>query len=178
MKTKFEANVAQEMPKTRMSTEPGLPWKLNPEDLEKVSLAKDDYKTAVTGTPPLRTRPAFLIVLLALIFITVMYFVSLMVTDNENAHSIVQKTEASMATLQTTMEKINNDKNVLSENIGQLEKRVGELNAQKELFATVIESLTKKADEMPVQGDQEKQPQQEAVNAQNAASQTAPQTQQ
>lgn len=154
MRTKFESNVAQELPKTRMSQEPGLPWKLNPEDLEKTSTIKDDYKAAVAGVPPLKTRPVFLVALLTIIFLTIIYFVSFMVADNQNTQSAIQKTEATMTTIQTTMEKINNEKSVLSENIGQLEKRVSELNAQKELFATVIESLTKKADEPVYQAEE------------------------
>ena len=169
MKTRFETNVAREVPKTRMSQEPGLPWKLNPEDLEKLSPAKEEYKAAITGTPPLKTRPVFLIVLLAVVFAAVMYFVSIVIKDNENAQTSIQKREVTMLSFETALEKMNNEKNALSENLGQLEKRVGELNAQKELFATVIESLTKKTDEPSAQSETEKPVQQETVNTQGTA---------
>jgi hypothetical protein len=166
MKTKFELNVAQELPKTRMSQEPGLPWKLNPEDIEKMS-GKDEYKAAVTNAPPLKTRAVFIVLLLATIFITAMYFVSLVVFDNANTHNAAQKESVTMSSIQTALSKINGEKNTLSENIGQLEKRVSELNAQKELFATVIESLTRKTDEPAIQSDSEKVSQQDKVSAQN-----------
>ena len=151
MKTKFETNVAQEMPKTRQSQEPGLPWKLDPEDLEKSSSGNEVYKSAASVTPPLKTRPIFLILLLATIFVAVMYFVSLIVADNEFTRSDIQKKELTMSSLQTSLEKINTQKNALNANLGQLEKRVNDLNAQKELFATVIESLTKKTDDPQAQ---------------------------
>ncbi len=156
MKTKFETNVAAELPKTRMSQEPGLPWKLDPEDLEKVSAGKDEYKAAISGAFPLKTRPVFLIVLLAAIFAAITYFVSLVLTDSANTHTVADNKEVTMLSMQTTLGKINNEKNTLSENIGQLEKRVSELNAQKELFATVIESLTKKTDDAVGQSETEK----------------------
>jgi len=169
MKTKFETNVAQEVPKTRMSNEPGLPWKLQPEDLEKATSAQEVYKSATTGAPPLKTRPIFLIMLLAAIFAAVMYFASLVMTDNENTRVNARKKELAAASLQATLEKINTQKNALSDNLGQLEKRVNELTAQKELFATVIESLTKKADEAPPQSVSEDKPAQiEASGAQQA----------
>lgn len=177
MKTKFETNVAQEIPKTRMTQEPGLPWKLNPEDFEKVSAAKDEYNSAFTAASPLKTRPIFLIILLAVIFVTVIYFTSFVVTDNENTHTAAQKKEVTLSSLQTSLEKINTEKNTLSENIGQLEKRVSELSAQKELFATVIESLTKKGDEPATQGENEKTIQQETVNTQTAVGQNTAQAQ-
>lgn len=147
MKTKFEANVAQELPKTRMSQEPGLPWKLDPEDIEKASEGSEVYKAASSGTPPLKTRPVFIVLLLTAIFVAVMNFVSLVIVDNENARASSRKKEITMSSLKMALEKINAQKNTLSDNIGQLEKRVNDLSAQKELFATVIESLTKKGDE-------------------------------
>ncbi len=169
MKTKFETNVAQEVPKTRMSQEPGLPWKLDPEDLEKINSAHEVYKSAATGSPPLKTRAIFPILLLGTIFVTVMYFVSLIVTDNANTRAAAQKSEVTMSSLQTTLEKMNTEKNTLSDNLGQLEKRVNDLNAQKELFATVIESLTKKSDEPALQSEKEEsKAQAEAAPAEQA----------
>jgi len=151
MKTRFEANVAAEVPKTRMSNEPGLPWKLSPEDLEKGKVGKDDYKAAMAGASPLKTRAVFPILLLVTIFVAITHFVSLVVTDSENTYTDAQKKEMTVSSMQSALGKINNEKNTLSENLGQMEKRVGELNAQKELFATVIESLTKKSDDETAQ---------------------------
>ena len=147
MKTRFETNVAQEMPKTRMSQEPGLPWKLDPEELEKLSSGRDDLKNAQTAQSPLKTRAIFLIMLLVTIFFAVLYFVSLMMVDSETTRADAQKKEITVSSLQLTLDRINREKNGLNQNVNQMEKKIGELNAQKELFATVIESLTKKTDE-------------------------------
>jgi septal ring factor EnvC (AmiA/AmiB activator) len=152
MKTKFETNVASQLPKTK-THEPGLPWKVTNEDLEHVVAKEDDYKAAVTGTPPLKTRAIFLVLLIVAVFAATLYFVSLIAIENEKARENLQRKETAVVSLQASLEKVKNEKDMLNGNLAQLEKRVNELNAQKEIFTTVIESLTKRGEEFVLEKD-------------------------
>ena len=147
MKTKFESNVASELPKTKASQEPGLPWKVDSSELEKMASVKNAYKATLTGEPPLKTRAIFLIMLVIAVFGATLYYISVIALENENTRESIQKKEVAISAMKTDVEKIRNEKTALSENVAQLDRKVRDLNAQKELFATVIESLTKKADE-------------------------------
>lgn len=147
MKTKFEANVATELPKTRAYQEPGLPWKVDSTDLAQVKSMEDEFKSATTGMPPLKARAPFLAALLIAVFITTVYYVSISVIESERARASALKTEAAVSVMRTDIAKINSEKEVLGDAKLQLEKQVRDLTAQKELFTTVIESLSKKSDE-------------------------------
>jgi len=147
MKKKFETNVASEIPKTRLQ-EPGLPWKLSSDDLDEIESKDEEYKAVIAGMPPLRTRSIFLIMLVLAIFAATLYVISRAIIENENIRNGMLKREKEIATLQATLEKVTNEKNSLNQTSSQLEKRVSDLTAQKELFTTVIESLTKKGDDI------------------------------
>lgn len=153
MKTKFESNVASELPKTKASQEPGLPWKVDSSELEKIASAQNTYKAMLTGEPPMKTRAIFLIMLVITVFGATLYYISAVALENENTRESIQKKEAAIVAMKADVEKIKSEKNALNENINQLDRKVRDLSAQKELFTTVIESLTKKADEP--QGPQE-----------------------
>jgi len=161
MKKKFETNVAAEIPKTRLH-EPGLPWKLNSDDLDEIESKDEEYKAVVAGMPPLRTRSIFLIMLVLAIFAATLYVISRAIIDNENIRNGMLKKEKEIATLQATLEKVTNEKNSLNQTSVQLEKRVSDLTAQKELFTTVIESLTKKGDDI----ENDKKEEQKALTGQ------------
>jgi len=147
MKTKFESNVASELPKTRVAQEPGLPWKVDPSELTDLKSIEDEFKSATTGAPPLKARASFLAALLVAVFFTTLYFVSAAVTESRKAINSARQKEAAVFGLRADLEKIADEKKTLSENARQLEKQVRDLSAQKELFTTVIESLSKKSDE-------------------------------
>jgi len=147
MKSKFESNVASELPKTRLSQEPGLPWKVDPSELSQLKTLEDDFKAATTGVPPLSARAGFLSALLVAVFFTTLYFVSAAVTESRKAQDAARQKDAAVFGLRADLEKIANEKKALSDSAMQLEKQVRDLSAQKELFATVIESLSKKSDE-------------------------------
>lgn len=147
MKTKFETNVAADIPKTKMSKEPGLPWKINNSDLEQVGSIEEAYKDVVAGAPPLKVRAIFLVLLLVTVFITTVYYVSVMIMENEKTLAGIKEKELAVSALQTNMEKLKGEKEILNSGVTQLEKKVKDLNAQKELFTTVIESLSKKGEE-------------------------------
>lgn len=146
MKTKFQTNVAVEMPKTK-AREPELPWKLKSEDIEGIN-RRDEYITSLSkGTPPFKTRAIFLILLVLTIFTAVFYLITNIIIENENIRTNILKKELETTSLQTRLEKMAEEKKTMSQTSAQLEKKVSDLNAQKELFTSVIETLTKKGDE-------------------------------
>jgi len=150
MKKKFEDNVASRIPKTK-SEEPALPWKIEESDLAKADSDNQEYKDLVQGTPPLKTRPVFLISLVIAIFAAALFMVASMVTENNRMKIGISEKEKEAAVLQVDLDKAAAEKVALEHNASQLEKRVGDLSAQKELFTAVLESLTKKADEVPAE---------------------------
>ena len=136
MTTKFDDNVAREMPKTKDSAEPGLPWKLSSEEIDRIEATDQAHKTTITNAPPLHVRAIFVVLLVVAIFVTILNSVVNMAIDNSDM-------QVGMAKL----EKVAREKTALSENAAKLEKRVNDLSAQKELYTAVIETLTKKTDE-------------------------------
>lgn len=146
MKEKFEANVAQEIPKTKLE-EPLLPWKLDNDELTKLESTEEDYKSVASGTPPLKTRAVFLILLIVTMFVVTLYMVTDTIIESESMRLEAMTKEKTVAALQANLEKTKVEKSALTENSSKLEKQVSDLNAQKQLFTTVIESLTKKADD-------------------------------
>lgn len=148
MKRKFETNVAEEMPKTR-AREPELPWRLKREDFEQIGLEEREYASSI-GAPPLRTRAIFLILLVLAIFTAIFYMVINTMIENGNIRRGVLRKEQEVSSLRADLSKVTGEKKALSETSAQLEKKVGDLAAQKELFTSVIETLTKKGDEADV----------------------------
>ncbi|MDD5136181.1 MAG: hypothetical protein PHN63_02390 [Candidatus Omnitrophica bacterium] len=147
MKEKFEANVATEIPKTKMH-EPSLPWKLTEDEVAQLGPQNDDLKTAMSGTPPLKTRAPFLILLIVAIFALTTYLVSNAVIENEKIRSNMAKKDSELSLAQLNMMKALAEKEAVNKNSSQLEKKISDLTAQKQLFASVIESLTKKGEDI------------------------------
>ena len=148
MKKKFEDNVASEMPKTK-SEEPSLPWKIDEADLAKIDSESQEYNNIVQGAPPLKTRPVFLILLVVAIFMAALFMVAGISIENRKIRIGISEKEKEAAVLQVDLDKAAAEKAALEHNASQLEKRVGDLSAQKELFTAVLESLTKKEDAPP-----------------------------
>jgi len=136
MKKRFEANVAGEFPKTKLR-EPKLPWKVTTDDLE-----------AIEPPSPLKARAPFLIALLAAIFLASSYFIVNIARENRNMHSRVLNRNREMSSLRQNLDKVSGENASIKENYVQLEKRAKDLSAQKALFTGVIESLTKKNEEI------------------------------
>ena len=147
MKTKFEENVASEIPKTRAAGEPELPWKVTDEDLTAVGTVDEDYKAAVAGAPPLQARAIFIILLVVSIFVVVLNMVINIAIDNSEMQLLALKKERQVSTMKGKLQKTEGEKAALNGNAVVLEKKVSDLNAQKELYTAVIETLTKKTDE-------------------------------
>lgn len=148
MKKKFEDNVASQIPKTK-SEEPALPWKIDESDLARIDSENKDYQDIAQGAPPLKTRPAFLIALLVAIFAAALFMIANIATENDRVRMDISEKEKEAATLQVDLDKAAAEKEALEKSASQLEKRVGDLSAQKELFTAVLESLTKKEDIAP-----------------------------
>lgn len=147
MKKRFEINVASEIPKTRLH-EPELPWKISGDDLDRIASAEEDSKDAATGTPPLKVRAPFIIMLVAAVFAVTSYLVINSVMQSERIRSNMLKKDKEASALKADAEKLASENLLLGRTSVQLEKKVGELSAQKELFTGVIESLTKRNDEI------------------------------
>jgi len=149
MKKKFETNVATEIPKTKLH-EPELPWKLSEDEVGTIGSKDGDYRAVIAGTPPLRTRGIFLILLVVTIFGITTYMISNAVVENERMRSNMIKKEGELSLIHTSLEKAAADSYAANKNMAQLEKKLNDLTAQKQLFASVIESLTKKGEEAEI----------------------------
>ena len=147
MKQKFEANVASDIPKTR-SHEPELPWKLSEDEVGQIGSRDDDRKSTISGTPPLKTSAPFLILLVIGIFGITTYLIMSAVVENEKMRGNIVKKESELSLAQMNLVKAVAEKDVVNKNSMQLEKKIGDLTAQKQLFASIIESLTKKGEEI------------------------------
>ena len=146
MKKKFETNVAEEMPKTKFR-EPNLPWKLTNADLEEMG-PKDSAASALgPGSSPFEARAVFPILLVLTIFTVALYMMSNSMIERENIRTDILKKEAAISSLKTDLEKAESEKRIRDEGSTELEKQVNDLKAQKELYTSVIETLTKKTDE-------------------------------
>jgi len=147
MKKKFEINVAVDIPKTKLH-EPELPWKLSEEDVGQAGARDDNFKDATSGTPPLKTRAPFLILLLVTVFGMTTYLVGNAIVENEKIRGNIAKKDNELSLAQLNLMKAVAEKENVNKNSIQLEKKIADLTTQKQLFATIIESLTKKGEEV------------------------------
>ena len=147
MKKKFEDNVATEIPKTKLH-EPELPWKLTEDELGQIGSKDEDFKAVVSGTPPLKTRAPFLVLLVITIFGITTYLIVNAVTENKKMQNSIVKKEGELSLAQMSLVKAVAEKEAVNKNSAQLEKKVSDLMTQKELFTSVIESLTKKGEDI------------------------------
>lgn len=149
MKEKFETNVAAYMPKTKLR-EPGLPWKLTEDDVGQIEPKDGGIKSVISGTSPLRTRPQFLILLVVTIFAIAVYLISSAILENESMRGRIARKEGELSLMQISLLKASAEKEAIAKNSAQLEKKVSDLTAQKQLFAGVIETLTKKGEDIDI----------------------------
>ncbi len=149
MKTKFDDNVAQNIPITKNSAEPELPWKLSDSEINSIEANDENYKTAITA-PPLQVRAIFIVLLVAAIFAVILNSIAGVAIDNAEMQSNILNKEKQVTSIQAALEKTALEKEALNDTAVKLEKRVNDLNAQKELYSAVIETLTKKTDDAPV----------------------------
>ena len=147
MKEKFETNVATEIPKTKLH-EPSLPWKLTEDEVGQIGPKDDDFGAVISGTPPLKTRAPFLIMLVLALFGITVYMVWNAISENEKMRNNMARKEGELSLAQLSLMKAVAEKEAVAKNSAQLEKKVSDLTTQKQLFASVIESLTKKGEDI------------------------------
>ena len=147
MKAKFEANVASEIPKTKLH-EPGLPWKLSEDEVGQIGSRDDGFRATISGTPPLKTRAPFLILLVVTIFGITTYLVANAIVENERIRTNIAKKDSELSLIQMNLIRAVAEKDTVNKNSVQLEKKINDLTAQKQLFAGIIESLTKKGEDI------------------------------
>ena len=146
MNTKFDDNVAQDIPVTKDSSEPGLPWKISEAEIDRIEAAGQDNRSAMTA-PPLQVRAVFVVLLVVAIFVVIMNSMVNVVMDNKQIQLNISSKDRLVASIQTELDKAANQTKVMSDNTEKLEKRINDLSAQKELYTAVIETLTKKTDD-------------------------------
>ena len=83
----------------------------------------------------------FLVVLVIAIFASAVFMVISIATENDKIKIGISEKEKEAALLQVNLDKAAAEKAALEHNASQLEKRVNDLSAQKELFTAVLESL-------------------------------------
>lgn len=149
MKTKFDDSVAQDIPITKNSAEPGLPWKLSEAEMTRIEGADEEYNAAITAASPLHARAIFVVLLVVAIFTAILNSIINAVIDNSELQMNVSRKEGQVSSIKAALEKAASEKAALSDNTVKLEKRINDLNAQKELYTAVIETLTKKTDDTP-----------------------------
>lgn len=149
MKTKFDDNVAQNIPITKNSAEPELPWKLSDSEINSIEASDENYKATITA-PPLQVRAVFMVFLVVAIFAVILNSIVGVVMDNTEMQSDILNKEKQVSSIQAALEKTSLEKAALNDTAEKLEKRVNDLNTQKELYSAVIETLTKKTDDSPI----------------------------
>lgn len=145
MKKKFEDNVAVTTLRDKTG-EPSLPWKVDETDLAGIETREGGYEALSAEAAPLKTRPIFLVLLVVTIFFAALYMVAVMAGENEFVKLGISTKEKEVAELQVSIDKVSAEKEALKKSSDQLEKRIGDLSSQKELFTAVLESLTKRND--------------------------------
>lgn len=147
MKTRFDDNVAQKIPRTKDLAEPELPWKLSDGEMSKIEAGDNEARAALTAASPLHVRAIFVALLVVTIFVVVLNGIVNVAIENSDMQTDILRKEHQVSAAKSELEKAVNEKAVLNENATKLEKRVSDLSAQKELYTAVIETLTKKTDE-------------------------------
>ena len=170
MKKKFEDNVAITTIRSK-TEEPSLPWKVDETDLAGIETREGGYEALSAGDVPFKTRPIFLVLLVVAIFFAAFYMVAVMAGENELVKLGISAKEKEAAELQINIDKISAEKTVLEKSSEQLEKRIGDLGAQKELLIAVLESMAKKDITAEIAGDTVTEPAQEVISTggENAA---------
>lgn len=150
MKTKFESNVATQIPKTKMAYEPQLPWEISNYNSQQSGSLEDTAQSVVIGKVPLGVRPIFLVMLLVVLFVgTICMFVRT-TEENEKVRMDILKKEKIALLLQAGLKKAVKEKDVLKKKAVRLEKDLADLGIRNKTFITVIENLSRRVEEAAI----------------------------
>jgi len=157
MDKKFDSNVATQIPKTKMTHEPRLPWEVTQDDLDGSQFADSGLQTAELGKTPLGIKPVFLIAMLIFIFVSTLSAFFFMAQISKKAKAEIQKSETQKALLMGNLAEAANKARILKEKNAQLEKSMTVLDTQnKDLteqnkdFMAVIKSLSGNEEGAPI----------------------------
>jgi len=148
MNTKFETNVATQIPKTKSSHEPRLPWEVTQKDLDSIQVDDLARKAAVIGKAPFGIKPIYVILL---ILATVAFILSAsfsVVQSNKKARLNLQDTKQQnimlIGKLQRTEKDLKStlaDKTHLEKQNSLLENNVANLETQSTTLNDQIKNL-------------------------------------
>lgn len=160
MKTKFDETAVSEAPKTGSSTEPALPWQLRDDDEALADRTGTSGRFALAGTAHPRASVVLIVLLIIAIFAFISNTITNMAIDKYAAESDSIQRGEMVSSLKINLVKTAGEKAVLSEDASRLEKQVSDLNAQKELYTAVLETLAKKPDDVNSVAGNSQNPQQ------------------
>lgn len=154
MGKKFDANVATQLPKTKVTYEPHLPWNVTQNDL-----VGNQFENSVQATPmgkaPLGIKPLYLILIIVFIFLCVLSVFFITVKSNEKIKAQIQKAEEARALLVDQLRETANEANILKGKVDALEKNIIALDIQNENlteqnrdFMTVIKRVSENEEGM------------------------------
>ncbi len=146
MKTKFESNVAAQIPKTRSSHEPQLPWEISKYDIDQNGFLEDAAQSLADEKVPFGIRPVFLAVLLIFMFAGTVHLLVRATEENKKVYMNMLKKKKMTALLQSSLEKEVEENDVLRERTTRLEKNLATLNIWNKTFITVIENMSRRVD--------------------------------
>lgn len=153
MDKKFDSNVATQIPKTKMTYEPQLPWNVTQSDLVGNQFV-DSVQTTPMGKVPLGVKPMYLIMLIALIFLCALSVFIFTAQSNTKVKAQVQRAEEEKALLVDQLKETANEANALKGKVETLESSIvvlgiqnKNLTEQNKDFMTVIKRMSENEEE-------------------------------
>jgi hypothetical protein len=149
MEKKFDSNVATQIPKTRMTHEPRLPWEVTQDDLDGSQFVDSGLQSASLGKAPFGIKPVALIVILIFIFVATLSAFLFMAQINKKAKAEIEIAEAEKALFISSLKATANEAKALKEKNAQLEKSMTVLDTQNKDFMAVIKNLSGNEEDKP-----------------------------
>lgn len=153
MDKKFDSNVATQIPKTKMTYEPQLPWNVTQSDLVGNQFV-DSVQTTPMGKVPLGVKPMYLIMLIASIFLCALSVFIFTAQSNIKVKAQVQRAEEEKALLVDQLKETANEASALKGKVETLESSIvvldiqnKNLTEQNKDFMTVIKRMSKNEEE-------------------------------
>ena len=153
MDKKFDSNVAAQIPKTKVTHEPHLPWNVTQNDLVG-SQFENSLQSTPMGKAPLGIKSPYLIALIVLIFLCALSALIFTVQSNEKVKAQVQRAEEEKALLLGDLRGVVNEASVLKGKVVALEGSMVVLDVQnKNLteqnrdFMAVIKKMSENEEE-------------------------------
>ena len=154
MEKKFDSNVATQIPKTKVTYEPHLPWNVTQNDLVGNQF-EDSVQATPMGKAPLGIKPGYLILIIVFIFLCILSVFLITVQSNTKVKAQVQRAEEERALLVEELRETANEANALKGKVGALEKNIvvldthnKNLTEQNKGFMTIIKKMSENEERM------------------------------